>query len=144
MLSPVSHARTPEQVAVYKVEPYVIAADVYGADPHVGCGGWTWYTGSAGWMFRVAVESILGLGIENGKTLTIQPCVPKDWPGFKIRYRIPGEKTRYEIEVVNPEGRTLEVASGQIDGDPVPIENGVARIPLSRDGAVHRVKLVLG
>ncbi|APV50312.1 cyclic beta 1-2 glucan synthetase [Betaproteobacteria bacterium GR16-43] len=96
MLNPVNHARTPEAVATYKVEPYVIAADIYGCPPHAGRGGWTWYTGSAGWMYRLLVESLLGL-VREGARLRFAPCLPADWPGFEIRYTF-GESV-YDIEV---------------------------------------------
>ena len=81
LLNPINHARTRAEVHRYKVEPYVIAADVYAAKPHVGRGGWTWYTGSAGWMQRAGVESILGLRLR-GDALELDPCIPKSWPGF--------------------------------------------------------------
>ena len=84
MLSPVSHTATPEQVATYRLEPYAVAADVYGTEPHIGRGGWSWYTGSAGWMFRVGIESVLGLRIEDARTLVLKPCIPADWPGFRM------------------------------------------------------------
>jgi cyclic beta-1,2-glucan synthetase len=87
MLTPAHHARTAAEVERYKVEPYVVAADVYGVAPHVGRGGWTWYTGSAAWMYRVALESILGITVERGKTLRIAPRIPDEWPGFKARMR---------------------------------------------------------
>src|SRR4029079_14187531 len=83
MLSPVVRGGTPHGVDVYQVEPYVIAADVYGVAPHVGRGGWTWYTGSAGWMFRVALESILGVTLEHGDTLVLRPCIPRHTTGLK-------------------------------------------------------------
>ena len=86
MINPVNHARTPEEVGIYKVEPYVIAADVYALSPHVGRGGWTWYTGSAGWMYRLIVESSMGLRLEINK-LFIEPCLPSDWDSAKIHYR---------------------------------------------------------
>jgi cyclic beta-1,2-glucan synthetase len=94
IINPINHARTPADVATYKVEPYVIAADVYAVSPHVGRGGWTWYTGSAGWMYRLIVESLLGLRLE-GETLHIEPCLPADWDGFKLSYRY--RETRYQI-----------------------------------------------
>ena len=103
MLSPISHADTPEKAATYKVEPYVVAADIYGVEPHVGRGGWTWYTGSAAWMYRVALESVLGFRVHGGDTLRIRPCIPDHWPGFRISYRLADGKTRYEIEVRQPE-----------------------------------------
>jgi N,N'-diacetylchitobiose phosphorylase len=83
-LSPISHSRTPEDVRRYRLEPYVVAADIYGAPPHVGRGGWSWYTGSAGWWYRVALESVLGLRVENGRELLIRPCIPASWPGFRL------------------------------------------------------------
>jgi cyclic beta-1,2-glucan synthetase len=88
----------------YGAEPYVVAADVYGEPPHVGRAGWTWYTGAAGWMYRVALESILGFRVSGGNTIHLEPCVPDEWPEFTIEYRIPGEETRYVIHVVNPDG----------------------------------------
>ncbi|MDH5580130.1 MAG: cyclic beta 1-2 glucan synthetase, partial [Betaproteobacteria bacterium] len=96
MMNPVNHARTPEGVATYKVEPYVIAADVYAVVPHTGRGGWSWYTGSAGWMYRLIVESLLGLSREADR-LRFTPCLPADWEAFTMRYRY-GE-TVYEIAV---------------------------------------------
>ena len=96
LLNPINHARAPADAHRYKVEPYVVAADVYALEPHVGRGGWTWYTGSAGWMQRAGVESILGLRII-GASLHFDPCIPKDWPAFGItlRYRT----SRYDIDV---------------------------------------------
>ena len=143
MLSPVSHTVTPEQVATYKTEPYVVAADVYGEQPHVGRGGWTWYTGSAGWMFRVAVESILGLGIEEGKSLRIDPRIDSDWPQYTIHYRLPDDKTHYEITVVNPQGKQRGVTSAKLDGDSISVAAGVAKIPLLKDGRTHHVEISL-
>jgi len=96
MINPINHGRTPAEIATYKVEPYVIAADVYGVVPHVGRGGWTWYTGSAGWMYRLIVESLLGLRLE-GETLRIEPCLPTDWDGFTLHYRY--RETPYRISV---------------------------------------------
>jgi cellobiose phosphorylase len=86
MINPVNHAKTPEEVERYKVEPYVVAADVYALSPHIGRGGWTWYTGSAGWMYRLIVESLLGLRLEADK-LFIEPCLPADWVTSKVNYR---------------------------------------------------------
>jgi cellobiose phosphorylase len=104
MINPINHAKTPEEVARYKVEPYVIAADVYALSPHIGRGGWTWYTGSAGWMYRLIVESLLGLRLETDK-LYIDPCLPSDWVSFKIHYRY--RETIYRITLTQlPEGNT--------------------------------------
>jgi cellobiose phosphorylase len=100
MINPVNHAKSAAAVATYKVEPYVMAADVYATPPHTGRGGWTWYTGSAGWMYRLAVESLLGLRLEGDK-LRLAPCLPASWPGFKLRYRY--RDTVYRIAVVRDE-----------------------------------------
>src|SRR5687767_15586731 len=101
LINPVSHAGTPRDAAVYKVEPYVAAADVYSVAPHVGRGGWTWYTGSAGWLYRAGIEAILGIHVQ-GTQLLLTPCIPKQWPRFDVtlRYR----SACYEIAVVNPNG----------------------------------------
>jgi cellobiose phosphorylase len=96
MINPVNHTRSPEEVVCYKVEPYVIAADVYALPPHIGRGGWTWYTGSAGWMYRLIIESLLGLRLETDK-LFIEPCIPSDWDSYKIHYRY--RDTVYQITV---------------------------------------------
>ncbi|MGH7823313.1 MAG: GH36-type glycosyl hydrolase domain-containing protein, partial [Candidatus Binatia bacterium] len=144
MLSPVSHARTGEDVATYRVEPYVVAADVYGAEPHVGRGGWTWYTGAAAWMYRVALESVLGFTIEGGATLRLAPRVPDEWPSFRIRYRLPDGATRYDVLVENQDGRAKAVCEAQVDGVPAAVRDGAAFVPLVRDGATHQVVVRLG
>ncbi len=144
MLSPVSHADTAEKVATYKVEPYVVAADIYGVEPHVGRGGWTWYTGSAAWMYRVALESVLGFTIRGGNKLRIRPCVPNRWPGFRILYRLPDGKTRYEIEVRNPNRNAATVTAFTVDGENGAVEDGAAIVRLHTDGAQHRVSVILG
>jgi len=97
MINPLNHTRSPEAIATYKVEPYVVAADVYALSPHTGRGGWTWYTGSAGWMYRLIVESLLGLRLEAG-TLRFAPCLPADWKGFTVHYRY--RETVYHIAVL--------------------------------------------
>ena len=97
MVNPVNHASSAAKVAVYKVEPYVAAADVYAVAPHTGRGGWTWYTGSAGWMYRLVLESLLGLTLEIDK-LRIAPCIPADWESFKLHYRF--RETMYHIVVL--------------------------------------------
>jgi cyclic beta-1,2-glucan synthetase len=144
MVLPVHHARTPEDVATYRVEPYVVAADVYAVPPHVGRGGWTWYTGSSGWMLRVALESVLGLRVEEGRRLRLRPCVPDAWPGFRIEYRAPGDGTRYAISVGNPRGCNARVVRVRVDGDELAPEDGAAVWPLARDGARHEVEIELG
>ncbi len=144
MLSPVAQAATSERTAVYQAEPYVIAADIHGAPPHVGRAGWTWYTGSAGWMFRVAVESLLGFRLARGRALVLAPRVPAGWPGFTIRYRLPGEKTEYEIEARSAGDGGAELCAASADGEPLPIVAGAARVELAHDGRRHRIELLLG
>jgi cyclic beta-1,2-glucan synthetase len=144
MLSPVSRTRTAAMVARYRTEPYVIAADMYGEPPHVGRGGWSWYTGSAGWMLRVAVESVLGLTLSEGRTLVLRPRVPDEWPAFRIAWRVPGSRERYEFHVTNPRGSGTEVVSAKLDGASLPIARGALRLPLAEDGATHRVEVELG
>ena len=96
MINPVNHTRSAAGVAVYKAEPYVMAADVYAMAPHTGRGGWSWYTGSAGWMYRLLLESLLGLQLQNNE-LHFAPCLPADWPAISIRYR--HESTVYHITI---------------------------------------------
>ena len=97
MINPANHGKTPEGMVTYKVEPYVAADDVYALAPHTGRGGWTWYTGSAGWMYRLIVESLLGLRLEVDK-LHFAPCLPADWKAFKMHYRY--RETVYHIAVL--------------------------------------------
>ena len=106
MINPVNHARSAEETAAYKVEPYVVAADVYAVPPHTGRGGWTWYTGSAAWMYRLIMESLLGLRLEVDK-LRFTPCLPADWEGFKMHYRY--RETVYHIAVLQTPAGTGEV-----------------------------------
>jgi len=139
ILNPINHASTRAGVQRYKVEPYVMAADVYAEPPHVGRGGWTWYTGSAGWMYQAGVEWILGFRLR-GTTLLIDPCIPRAWPGYEIDYRY--HSARYEIIVENPQGVSRGVASSELDGQALP--DGSCAIPLVDDGATHRVRVILG
>jgi cyclic beta-1,2-glucan synthetase len=143
MLSPVSHTQSAGQVATYQVEPYVIAADVYGAEPHVGRGGWTWYTGSAGWMIRVTLESVLGLREEGGSEYVVAPRVPDDWPSFRARLRRP-DGTSYAFTVTNPSANAGAVVDAMLDGAPIAIVAGAARVPIVRDGKAHAVTITLG
>ncbi len=138
MLNPIHHTGTPAGVHRYRVEPYVVAADVYAEPPHVGRGGWTWYTGSAGWMYRAGLESMLGFRLR-GARLVLDPCVPRAWPAFAIAFR--HHSARYEIVVENPRGVSRGVASVALDGAPV---DGATGIPLADDGKTHRVLVVLG
>ncbi len=137
MLNPVNHARTADGVERYRVEPYVVAADVYAHPMHVGRGGWTWYTGSAGWMYRTAVEALLGLYRE-GATFRIDPCIPAMWPEYAMDWRV-GE-TRYRITVSNPEHCCRGIRSATFDGAAV----DAAAMPLRDDGQVHEIVVVLG
>jgi cyclic beta-1,2-glucan synthetase len=137
MLNPVNHTRTVADVERYKAEPYVLAGDVFAHPAHAGRAGWTWYTGSAGWMYRAGLESILGFR-RRGATFEIDPCIPQAWPAFSIAWRF-GE-TRYAIEVVNPEHRSRGVAEAVLDGAAV----GPSAIPLSDDGGRHELRVVLG
>ncbi len=139
MLSPISHTSSQAKADTYQTEPYVVAADVYGEPPHVGRGGWTWYTGSAGWMFRVAIESIFGFSTERGRTLLINPSISSDWPQCRLNYRLPDGKTRYEIIIENPSGKERGVTHVTLDGQPSVVQNGTARVPFAADGQQHRV-----
>ncbi|MHB8079443.1 MAG: GH36-type glycosyl hydrolase domain-containing protein, partial [Candidatus Krumholzibacteriia bacterium] len=144
LLNPINHALTPAQVAVYQVEPYVICADVYGAPPHVGRGGWSWYTGSSGWYFRVALESLLGLRPADGDRLVVKPCVPDDWPEYTVEYRLPDGATTYVIRVVNADGCAARVVAATADGTPCALADGAAIVPLVGDGGRHAVEIALG
>lgn len=143
MLSPISHSSNSIDAQRYKVEPYVIAADIYGVAPHVGRGGWTWYTGSAGWMYRVAIESILGFSLQGGNTLRLAPGIPDHWPGFTLDYRL-DDGTQYEIEVINPKTCAMAVVSAQLDGAAITCDAQGVTVPLAKDGAIHRLQVVLG
>ncbi len=134
MINPLTHARTPEEVATYKVEPYVVAADVYTAEGQLGRGGWTWYTGSASWMYRVGLEGILGLK-KRGDTLFIEPRAPTSWRGYSIEYRHGGSV--YAIEVRNEDGVVGTAVEVTVDGQPSP-DGG---IQLVDDGARHEVSV---
>ena len=139
LLNPITHASTRADVYRYKVEPYVTCADVYDEASHVGRGGWTWYTGSAGWMYRAGLEWLLGFRLR-GTTLVVDPCVPKSWPGFTIAFRY--RSARYEIAVDNPDGVSRGVSRIVVDGKPLPTP--ATPINLADDGATHQVQVTLG
>ena len=143
MLNPINHSSTRAAIQRYKVEPYAVSADVYYQAPHVGRGGWTWYTGSAGWMYRAGLEWILGFRVR-GAVLLLDPCIPKAWPGFEIAYRY--RSARYKIEVENPREVSRGVTSWTLDGatQPAPPTGTSVRITLADDGATHHVRLILG
>ncbi len=140
MLNPISHADTPDKAARYKVEPYVIAADIYSQTAHIGMGGWTWYTGSSGWMYRLGIEAILGIS-RVGEALKIDPCIPKHWPGFKVDYRF--GSTHYKISVENPQKVNRGVRQVLLDGNPSPKSSKIT-ISLVDDGQPHQVRVVMG
>lgn len=135
-LLPIARTHTRERAKVYRVEPYVIAADVYSVEPHAGRGGWTWYTGSAGWAYRFGWESLLGLRQESGGW-RVDPCIPQDWPGFEVTVR-EGD-TEYEIRVENPSRISRGVAVVTIDG----VAQTESFVPRMNDGIVHHVEVVL-
>jgi cyclic beta-1,2-glucan synthetase len=138
LLNPVHHAGDRTDVDVYKVEPYAVVADVYSEPPHVGRGGWSWYTGAAGWLYRLGLEWILGFQ-KRGSTLRIDPCIPKEWKHFEIAYR--HGDTLYRITVENPKGVCRGVSRVSLDGTLLP---GEARVPLADDAREHQVHVVLG
>ncbi|HSJ98277.1 MAG TPA: glycosyl hydrolase family 65 protein, partial [Myxococcota bacterium] len=139
LLNPINHASTRADVQRYKVEPYVVAADIYSVPPHLGRGGWTWYTGSAGWLYRAGIESILGLRLQ-GSSLFLDPCIPTSWPRFELAFKY--RSTRYDITVENPQRVSRGVSSATLDGNALP--SGAARVPLVDDGATHSVRVILG
>ena len=133
MINPVNHAGSQEKIATYKVEPYVVAADVYAVSPHIGRGGWTWYTGSAGWMYRLIVESLLGLRLEVDK-LRFEPCLPADWESFKVHYRY--RETLYHITV-----RQTPAGSGETSVTVDGVKQHDKAIPLVDDRQEHSVEV---
>jgi len=131
MINPINHTKSYFECEIYKVEPYVMAADVYASEPHIGRGGWSWYTGASGWMYKVCLESILGLKLNAGKSFSIEPCIPSEWPGFNITYNKGGAS--YNIEVVRGEEKGM-----RIDGE-LSVSN---TCPFLEDG-VHNVSVTI-
>jgi cyclic beta-1,2-glucan synthetase len=136
MLNPIFHSDSQEKADEYRVEPYVMCADIYSREPYLRRGGWTWYTGSASWMYRLGIEAILGIK-RMGNKLKIDPCIPPEWPGFEISYRF--GNSRYEISVENPHNVAKGIQEVLLDGDLQ--TDGL--IPLADDGQIHKVKVVL-
>jgi cyclic beta-1,2-glucan synthetase len=137
IFDPQSHTANAKGLQRYKVEPYVVCADVYSVEPHVGRGGWSWYSGSASWLYRAGLEYLLGFKLRGGM-LRIDPCIPKAWNGFGIEYR--HRSTRYTISVENPDHVCRGVGRVELDGVEIdPLE----AIPLTDDGARHRVRVLL-
>jgi cyclic beta-1,2-glucan synthetase len=137
MLNPINHMRTPEGVERYRGEPYAVAADVYAHPMHVGRAGWTWYTGSAGWMYQAAIEALLGLR-RQASTFTMNPCIPSTWTRYSLEWR--AGHARYRITVNNPERLCRGVILAELDGTPV----DPGAIPLVDDDLTHEVIIVLG
>jgi cyclic beta-1,2-glucan synthetase len=136
LINPLRHGHSAEAVAVYKVEPYVVAADVYSVAPHVGRGGWSWYTGSAGWMYRLIVESLLGLSLQvdgDGARLSIRPCLPAGWTGCQVDYRFRTTSYHIEIDHAGAAAPSVTLDGHQLAGD---------TIPLVDDGLEHAVRVV--
>jgi cyclic beta-1,2-glucan synthetase len=138
MMNPINRTNSRASVQRYKVEPYVVAGDIYAEPPHVGRGGWTWYTGAAGWMYRAGIEWILGFRMR-GMVLSIDPCIPRSWPYYSIEFRY--HSAVYRIKVENPSGVARGVALTELDGK---LLAGSANIPLTDDGAIHNIRIVLG
>ncbi len=136
LLNPINHAATPAATTIYKVEPYVIAADVYAVAPHIGRGGWTWYSGSAGWMYRLLIETLLGLNRE-GNRLRLTPRLPKNWTTCKIRYRY--RQTLYHISISKPSDGSPGQRQTTLDGNEL-ADNLIALVD---DGREHSVELWL-
>ena len=137
MLNPIERARDKKSCEHYKIEPYVMAGDIYSLAGHVGRGGWSWYTGAAAWTYRVWLEEVLGFR-RRGDKLTIDPVIPKNWPGFRLRYRY--QNTVYQIAVENPEQASRGVILVEVDGVAVADKT----IALIDDGTPHEVRVVLG
>ena len=137
--SPIHHTRTPEDTWLYKLEPYAVAADVYAAPAAAGRGGWSWYTGSAAWLYRAALESILGFRVQ-GAVLTLEPCIPRHWRRFDIEYRHGG--TLYRILVTNPFGASSGISHVELDH--LTILRPPVRVPLVDDGVEHSIRVVMG
>jgi cyclic beta-1,2-glucan synthetase len=137
LLNPINHTRTMADVVRYQAEPYVMAGDVYSRAPHAGRAGWTWYTGSAAWMYRAGLERILGLR-RRGATFSITPCIPASWPEYSVTWRVEG--TTYEIVVSNPDAVSGGVAEAVCDGVP----GDPSALPLVLDGQRHQVRITLG
>jgi cyclic beta-1,2-glucan synthetase len=139
LLNPINHANSRASVYRYKVEPYVVAADIYAEPPHVGRGGWTWYTGSAGWLYRAGIEWLLGFRLR-GTSLHLDPCIPRAWQRFEITFRY--HSSRYEIVVENPQNVARGVSSIELDG--ASLARGSVDLQLADDGVAHHVRVVLG
>ena len=136
MINPIEHSKTLDATKKYKVEPYVIPADIYEAKGLEGRGGWTWYTGSSSWFCKVGLEDILGLNIENG-VLSIKPCISKEWNEYSIRYKY--RNTIYNIKVKNPKSKNTGVEKFFLNGQDIPER----KIKLVDDGNINEVEVIM-
>jgi cyclic beta-1,2-glucan synthetase len=136
LVNPINHTRTADSVEQYRGEPYAVAADIYAHPMHVGRGGWTWYTGSAGWMYQAAIEAVLGFRLQ-GSTFSIDPCIPAAWTGYSLVWS--RGRTRYRVTVTNPKHANRGVATAELDGAPVDRR----KVPIVDDGEEHRVVIVM-
>ncbi|MBA3577269.1 MAG: glycosyl transferase [Sphingomonas sp.] len=139
MLNPINHSSSRPEAHRYKLEPYVVAADIYSQPPHIGRGGWSWYTGAAGWMYQAGVEHVLGLRIA-GEFLHLDPCIPKHWPSYEMTLK--RDSSCYEITVENPDGVSKGIAYAEYDGIAMP--GNPLRILIKDDGSIHTIKVTLG
>lgn len=135
MINPIEHSRTKEASNKYKVEPYVIPADIYGAGNLAGRGGWTWYTGSSSWFYKAGIEYILGLKIEDGY-LRIDPCIPKDWKEYSMQYK--WENSVYTIKVSNPNNKNTGVTKVLLNG--IEVEN---KIKLDNSNGIYHIEIMM-
>ena len=140
LLNPINHSNSRTGLRRYKVEPYVMAADVYAAPQHIGRGGWTWYTGAAGWMYQAGLEAMLGFR-KQGSLLLLNPCIPAAWPAYEISFRF--ASSRYEIRVRNPDGVSNGVVQALLDGVPLATTGSIS-VPLADDGVTHSLEITLG
>ncbi len=134
MINPIEHSRTKEAAQKYKVEPYVIAADIYGQGNLAGRGGWTWYTGSGSWMYEAGIKYLLGLRIQKG-ILTLKPCIPSDWKEYSFRYQY--GNTIYHVVVKNPNGQNTGIRKFVVDGQEVEEK----QLQLTKNGGVHHIEV---
>jgi cyclic beta-1,2-glucan synthetase len=140
MINPINHSQDQASADRYKVEPYVMAADVYGEAPLTGQGGWSWYTGSAGWMYRVALESVLGIQF-HGNSLLLNPAISENWDGFTVDLLLDDQATKYHIEIMNPNKLQTGFLAGTVDGLEVQFDEAPARFSLYKDKKEHHIRL---
>jgi cyclic beta-1,2-glucan synthetase len=138
MLNPINRTSSRATVQRFRVEPYAAVGDIYSKPPHVGRGGWTWYTGSAGWLYRAAIEWMLGFRLR-GAVLSIDPCIPRTWPCYSLSFRY--RSTSYNIAVENPSGVSQGIRACELDGKSLGNSKDIA---LADDGGDHGVRVVLG